>query len=45
MVFVIADVYAFAAAQRHHSGGALVGVDRGTDLMLYAMIIAFSFTR
>lgn len=33
-----------AETGRHHSGRKLVWVRRGTDLMLYALVMAFSFT-
>src|SRR5258707_15450324 len=33
-----------AAAQRHDGGSALARLRPGTDLMLYALIIAFSFS-
>ncbi len=44
LVFVIAGVYAVLWPNDTTVVAHWVGVDRGTDLMLYALIIAFSFT-
>ena len=44
LVFVMAAVYAVLRPNDTTVVAHWVGVDRGTDLMLYALIIAFSFT-
>jgi hypothetical protein len=44
LVFVIAAVYAVLRPNDTTVVAHWLGVDRGTDLMLYALIIAFSFT-
>jgi hypothetical protein len=44
VLFVIAAVYAVLRPNDTTVVAHWVGVDRGTDLMLYALIIAFSFT-
>jgi small membrane protein len=44
LVFVLAGVYAVLRPNDTTVVAHWVGVDRGTDLMLYALIIAFSFT-
>lgn len=44
VVFVLAAVYAVLRPDDTTVVANWVGVDRGTDLMLYALIIAFSFT-
>jgi small membrane protein len=44
MVFVLAGVYAVLRPNDTTVVAHWVGVDRGTDLMLYALIIAFIFT-
>ena len=44
LVFVMAGVYAVLRPNDTTVVAHWVGVDRGTDLMLYALIIAFSFT-
>jgi hypothetical protein len=42
--FVLAGVYAVLRPNDTTVVAHWLGVDRGTDLMLYALIIAFSFT-
>ena len=44
LVFVLAGVYAVLRPNDTTVVAHWVGVDRGTDLMLYALIMAFSFT-
>jgi len=44
VLFVIAAVYAVLRPNDTTVVAHWLGVDRGTDLMLYALIIAFSFT-
>ena len=44
LVFVMAGVYAVLRPNDTTVLAHWLGVDRGTDLMLYALIIAFSFT-
>jgi small membrane protein len=44
LAFVLAGVYAVLRPNDTTVVAHWVGVDRGTDLMLYALIIAFSFT-
>jgi hypothetical protein len=44
LVFVLAGVYAVLRPNDTTVVAHWLGVDRGTDLMLYALIIAFSFT-
>lgn len=44
LVFVLAAVYAVLRPNDTTVVAHWLGVDRGTDLMLYALIIAFSFT-
>ena len=44
LLFVIAAVYAVLRPNDTTVVAHWLGVDRGTDLMLYALIIAFSFT-
>jgi hypothetical protein len=44
LVFVMAGVYAVLRPNDTTVVAHWLGVDRGTDLMLYALIIAFSFT-
>ena len=44
LVFVLAGIYAVLRPNDTTVVAHWVGVDRGTDLMLYALIIAFSFT-
>ncbi|MDT5203081.1 MAG: small rane protein [Mycobacterium sp.] len=44
LVFVMAAVYAVLRPNDTTVVAHWLGVDRGTDLMLYALIIAFSFT-
>jgi small membrane protein len=44
VVFVLAGVYAVLRPNDTTVVAHWVGVDRGTDLMLYALIIAFVFT-
>ena len=44
MLFVIAGVYAVLRPNDTTVVAHWLGVDRGTDLMLYALIIAFLFT-
>lgn len=44
VVFVLAGIYAVLRPDDTTVVANLVGVDRGTDLMLYALIIAFAFT-
>jgi hypothetical protein len=44
LVFVLAGVYAVLRPNDTTVVAHWVGVDRGTDLMLYALIIAFIFT-
>jgi small membrane protein len=44
VVFVMAAVYAVLRPNDTTVVAHWLGVDRGTDLMLYALIIAFSFT-
>ena len=44
LVFVMAAVYAVLRPNDTTVVAHWLGVDRGTDLMLYALIIAFSFS-
>jgi small membrane protein len=44
LAFVMAAVYAVLRPNDTTVVAHWLGVDRGTDLMLYALIIAFSFT-
>ena len=44
LVFVLAGIYAVLRPNETTVVAHWLGVDRGTDLMLYALIIAFSFT-
>ena len=44
LVFVLGGVYAVLRPNDTTVVAHWLGVDRGTDLMLYALIIAFSFT-
>ena len=44
LVFVLAAIYAVLRPNDTTVLAHWLGVDRGTDLMLYALIIAFSFT-
>ena len=44
LFFVLAGVYAVLRPNDTTVVAHWLGVDRGTDLMLYALIIAFSFT-
>ena len=44
LVFVLAAIYAVLRPNETTVVAHWLGVDRGTDLMLYALIIAFSFT-
>jgi small membrane protein len=44
LMFVLAGVYAVLRPNDTTVVAHWLGVDRGTDLMLYALIIAFSFT-
>jgi hypothetical protein len=44
LVFVLAGVYAVLRPNDTTVVAHWLGVDRGTDLMLYALIIAFTFT-
>jgi hypothetical protein len=44
LAFVLAGVYAVLRPNDTTVVAHWLGVDRGTDLMLYALIIAFSFT-
>jgi hypothetical protein len=44
LVFVMAGVYAVLRPNDTTVLAHWLGVDRGTDLMLYALIIAFSFS-
>ncbi|MGB9249876.1 MAG: DUF2304 domain-containing protein [Mycobacterium sp.] len=44
LVFVMAAVYAVLRPNDTTVVAHWLGVDRGTDMMLYALIIAFSFT-
>jgi len=44
LVFVLTGVYAVLRPNDTTVVARWLGVDRGTDLMLYALIIAFSFT-
>ncbi|HEY2085634.1 MAG TPA: DUF2304 domain-containing protein [Mycobacterium sp.] len=44
LLFVMAAVYAVLRPNDTTVVAHWLGVDRGTDLMLYALIIAFSFT-
>jgi hypothetical protein len=44
LVFVMTGVYAVLRPNDTTVVAHWLGVDRGTDLMLYALIIAFSFT-
>jgi small membrane protein len=44
LLFVIAAVYAVLRPNDTTVVAHWLGVDRGTDLMLYGLIIAFSFT-
>lgn len=44
VVFVIAGIYAILRPDDTTIVANWVGVDRGTDLMLYALIMAFAFT-
>jgi small membrane protein len=44
VMFVLAGIYAVLRPNDTTVVAHWLGVDRGTDLMLYALIIAFSFT-
>jgi small membrane protein len=44
LVFVLAGIYAVLRPNETTVVAHWLGVDRGTDLMLYALIMAFSFT-
>jgi small membrane protein len=44
LVFVLAGIYAVLRPNDTTVVAHWLGVDRGTDLMLYALIIAFCFT-
>ena len=44
LAFVIAGVYAVLRPNDTTVVANWLGVDRGTDLMLYALVIAFAFT-
>jgi hypothetical protein len=44
LAFVLAGIYAVLRPNDTTVVANWVGVDRGTDLMLYALIIAFAFT-
>jgi small membrane protein len=44
LVFVLTGIYAVLRPNDTTVVAHWLGVDRGTDLMLYALIIAFSFT-
>jgi small membrane protein len=44
VLFVLAGIYAILRPDDTTIVANWVGVDRGTDLMLYALIIAFAFT-
>lgn len=44
VVFVVAGIYAVLRPDDTTVVANWVGVDRGTDLMLYLLIIAFAFT-
>jgi small membrane protein len=44
LAFVLAGIYAVLRPNDTTVVAHWLGVDRGTDLMLYALIIAFSFT-
>lgn len=44
VVFVLAGIYAILRPNDTTKVAHLLGVQRGTDLMLYALIIAFAFT-
>jgi small membrane protein len=44
LLFVLAGIYAVLRPNDTTVVAHWLGVDRGTDLMLYALIIAFSFT-
>ena len=44
VLFVMAGIYAILRPNDTTVVAHWVGVDRGTDLMLYALIIAFAFT-
>jgi small membrane protein len=44
VLFVVAGIYAILRPDDTTVIANWVGVDRGTDLMLYALIIAFAFT-
>jgi hypothetical protein len=44
LLFVLAGIYAILRPDDTTVLANLVGVRRGTDLMLYALIIAFAFT-
>jgi len=44
LVFVLAGIYAVLRPNDTTLVAHWLGVDRGTDLMLYALIMAFSFT-
>lgn len=44
VVFVIAGIYAILRPNDTTTLAHLLGLGRGTDLMLYALIIAFAFT-
>ena len=44
LVFVLTGVYAVLRPNDTTVVARWLGVDRGTDLMLYALIIAFSFS-
>jgi len=44
VLFVIAGIYAILRPDDTTVVANWLGVDRGTDLMLYALVIAFTFT-
>ncbi|HET6731872.1 DUF2304 domain-containing protein [Mycobacterium sp.] len=44
VLFVVAGIYAILRPDDTTIVANWVGVDRGTDLMLYALVIAFAFT-
>jgi small membrane protein len=44
VLFVIAGIYAILRPDDTTIVANWVGVDRGTDLMLYALVMAFAFT-
>ena len=44
LVFILAGIYAVLRPNDTTVVANWVGVDRGTDLMVYALVIAFAFT-